>query len=433
MGILNRIALENQRRPRALLSLDKALERLIIDIYGGGLTASGVSVNSDTAMRLITVHSCVKVLSQTISQLPCHVMEMDGRMTQKAKDFYLYELLHDQPNSWMTAAEFWGMSEAHIASRGNFYAYKSGLPGRPIKELIPLAAGAVQQVVQNPDYSLTYQVLVEEGRVVNAALEDGFVTKTGSKILNFPGEKIMHLRGLVLNGFMGINPIQYVRETMGLALAGEQFLARFFGSGMHPGAVIKHPLSLNTLAHADLKKKLQEKYQGLGKSHEFMLIDEGMDITFPPIKLVDAQFLEWGKFTDAQICGLFRVPLMLIQSAEQPPTNASAEQFMLSFVVHSLMPILVNAEKAIRRDLMTPEERKRYFVKFSVGGLLRGDFKTRMEGYQTAINTEIMSPNEVRELEDMNPYQGGDEYRTRTSTVKQSGGLPAPGDQGAPK
>ena len=388
-------------RPQAALS--GALERLILDTYGGFSTSSGVSVNSDTAMRLITVQNCVRVRAATISQLPCHVMERSGRMKNKAEGFYLYELLHDQPNSWMTASEFWGMAEAHICLRGNFYAYKAGLPGRPVRELIPFPPGIVQKVTQNPDYSLDYEIHLPNG-----------------DIKHLSHDQILHVRGLTLNGYLGVNPIEYARETIGLGLASEKFLARFFGKGMRPGVVFEHPQILSAPAFANRKAALKEKYEGLGASWEMMLIDEGMKATFPEIKLVDAQFLEQMKMTEAQICGLFRVPLMLIQSGDKTPTYASAEQFMINYSVIGVTPDIVNYEKAIRRDLLTPEERKKYFAKFSVDGLLRGDFKTRMEGFQIGVNTEIINPNEARDLMDMNPYEGGDVYKTRTSTMKET-------------
>lgn len=372
--------------------------------YGGVFpNQSGFPVDSETAMRLITVHNCVRVRAATIAQLPLHIMEKKGRVRSAAEDFYLYEKLHDQPNSWMTSSEFWGMAEAHVCLRGNFYAFKLGLEGRPIQEIIPLGPDVVQRVRQNQDYSLTYELQLSNGEKKE-----------------YPQEKILHLRGLTTNGVVGVNPIEQARETMGLTGASITFLSRYFGKGMHPGAVVKHPLTLNTQAHASLKKSLKEKYAGLGKSWDLMLIDEGMDIQFPQIKLVDAQFLELMKMNEAQICGMFRVPLMLVQSGDKAPTYASAEQFMLAYSIYGVTPDCVNYEKAIRRDLLTPEERRKYYAKFNVNALLRGDFKTRMEGYQIGINSEVLSPNEARGLEDLNPYDGGDEYRTRTSTVRET-------------
>lgn len=384
--------------------------------YGGITpTQAGVAVDSNSAMQLMTVHNCVKVLSQSIAQLPLHLMVQNKGRKEKSVAHYLYRLLHDQPNSWMTASEFWGMAVAHISLRGNFYAYKIGIPGRPILELIPIKADAVQEVIQETDYSLSYKIRMPNKESSSASGEGA---PSGGEVKIIPGNKIMHLRGLTLNGFMGINPIQYARESIGQGMASEHFISRFFGKGMHPGAVFKHPLSLSASAHKNLKENLKKKYEGLGKSWEFMLIDEAMEVEFPEIKLIDQQFLEIGKFNQAQICGMFRVPLMLVQSGDKAPTYASAEQFMLAFVTHALTPIIVNIEQAIKRDLLTEEEKRKYYPKFSMAGLLRGDMKSRYEAYATAIDKEIMNPNEIRALEDMNPYPGGEEYRTRTSSMK---------------
>jgi len=372
--------------------------------YGGITpTQAGVSVDSDSAMRLMTVQNCVRVRAFTISQLPCHIMEKKGEQKNKATDFYLYEKLHDQPNSWMTSAEFWAMAEAYICLRGNFYVYKMGIEGRPIKELIPLKSDTVTEVEQNEDFSLTYHVKMRDGTIEP-----------------IPGSRLMHLRGLTLDGITGVNPIEYARETIGLGIASNQFLGRYFSKGLHPGAVIKHPMPLSGTAFANRRKALKERYEGLGKAWEFMLLDENMDISFPQIKLIDAQYLEQMKMNEAQICGLFRVPLMLIQSGDKTPTYASAEQFMLSYSIYGVTPDCVNYEKAIRRDLLTPQERKKYYAKFEIRALLRSSFKEQMDSFATGIDKEILNPNECRALLDYNPYKGGDEYRTRTSSMKES-------------
>lgn len=395
---------KNTFSPKAHFS--EYIQQKILEIYGGGVTSSGVSVNSETAMRLITVQNCVRVRTATIGQLPCHIMERAGKMRNKAEDFYLYELLHDQPNSWMTSTEFWAMVEAFVCLRGNFIAFKSRLPGRPIRELIPISWDRVEKCEQHEDYSLTYDIRMANG-----------------EIRTYTQDQIMHIRGLLtLDGFTGVNPIQYARETMGNGIAQVKHLGNFFGKGMRPGAVIEHPQNLNSQAYSNLKENLKKKMAGLGTHWDLVLIDEGMKIQFPEIKLVDAQYLELMKMNEAQICGLFRVPLMLVQSGDKAPTYASAEQFMLAYSIYGVTPDIVNYEKAIRRDLLTQEEKERYYAKFSIDGLLRGDFKTRMEGFQIAIDKEIMNPNEVRDLLDMNPYKGGDEYRTRTSTTKDNGG-----------
>jgi len=386
-------------RPNA--AIPSTLERLILDIYGGGSTASGVSVTSDTAMRLITVQNCVRMRAATLQRIPCHIMERNNGRIAKAENFYLYEKLLHQPNSWMSAPDFWGMAEAYISLRGNFVCYKVMVRDQ-IRELLPITSEMLHSITQNPDYSLDYEIRFPDG-----------------SIRHLNGSQVLHLRGLTLNGYSGVNPIEYARETIGLRQASRQFLAQYFGKGMRPGVIFEHPLTLSAAAYANRKAALSEKYQGLGKHWEMMLIDEGMKATFPEIKLVDAQFIEQMKLTDAQICGLYRVPLMLVNAGDKEPTYASAEQFMLFYQMFSIDN--VNYESALRRDILTEEERQRYYFKFNVNALMRGSMKDRAEFYRNMINSEVLSPNECRELEDMNPYDGGNEYRTRTSTVRQPG------------
>ena len=396
MGIISRL-----KRPQAMNS--HQLQKLIIDTYGGGMTSSGISVSSDTALRLATVQKCVRVRAATMASLPCHIMTKQGEMKEKAEDFYLYEKLLNQPNSWMTSALFWSMVEAYVCLRGNFLAYKSGLPGRPLKELIPINWDKIEKVEQNEDYSVTYTIRLKNGEL-----------KTLSQ------DQVMHIRGLLtLDGYTGVNPIQYFRETIGLGLASERFLTKYFGRGLQPGAIVKHPLSLSAQGNANLKAVVKEKYEQLKTDQNFMLLDEGMDITFPTIKLVDAQYLEIMKMNESDICGLFRVPLMLIQSGDKTPTYASAEQFMINYSTIGVSPDCRNYEQSIRKDLLSEEEKKKYYAKFEMRGLLRGAFKDQMEGFAVAIDKEIMNPNECRDVLDMNPYKGGDVYKTRTSTTKQ--------------
>ena len=381
------------------------LSRLIASTYGGGTTNTGIAVNTDNAMRAMAVHSCVKILSNSVAQLPCQLMEDIEGVKNKAKDHYLYDILHDQPNEWMTAPEFWGMVIAHLNLRGNFYCIKSGLPGRPIRELIPLALGVVEEVIQAPDYGLFYKVRRPDGGTVDT----------------IPGSKIMHIRGLVLNGYMGLNPVAYARESIGLALATEKHGAKLFSHGTMLGGVLKYPGHFKDVGTA--KKVIEgfnEVYSSVENAHKTALLEDGMTWEKMQMSSVDSQFLEARNFQKKEITDLFfGIPLSLLQSGDKVATYASSEQFALSYVTYALMPILVNIEKAIRRDLLTKEERNRFYAKFSAAGLLRGDMAARFAAYQIGINSQILNPNTCRDWEDLNPYIGGELYATRTSTIKQ--------------
>ncbi len=415
-------------RPKAMTSDD--LSRLILSTYGGGTSATGISVNADSAMRAMAVHSCIKILANSVAQLPCHMMQIVKGNKEKAEDFYLYPILHDQPNAWMTAPEFWGMVIACLNLRGNFFALKSGLPGRPIRELIPLAVGAVEEVIQTSSYGLFYKVRRPNGDQ-NASDNGGGIGQIASTVVDtVPGDRIMHIRGLVLNGFMGLNPIAYARESIGLALATEKHGAKLFAHGTMLGGILKWDKHFKTDADAQrVIQSFNEVYSSVENAHKTALLEDGLNWEKMQMTSEDSQFMEARKFQKKEIVDLFfGMPLAMLQSGEKTATFASAEQFALQYVTYALLPYLVNIEKAIRRDLLAEEEKKRYYAKFAVGGLLRGDMDSRFRAYQTAINTEIMNPNEARDLEDMNPYPGGDEYRTRTSTINPGKTLKASGN-----
>lgn len=409
------------RLPRPKAMNPHELEKMIRSVFGGGSTHSGVSVSTDRAMREGTVFSCVNILSRVTGMLPCHMMESSGDKRNIAKDFYLYPLLHDMPNNWMTSSDFWGMSMVHQLMRGNFFAFKNtGLdPKGKTRELIPLAPGRVQKVIQAANYELFYEVLLPDENSTDVTY-DGYSQPTGTITKIFPASQIFHLRGLTVNGVVGLNPIQYVRESIGLSLAAEEFGARYFGQGIHPGIIVEHPQKLKD--PKTFRESFQEVYAGLGQTHQALILEEGMKANKISIDPKDAQFLELRKFQKNEIVDIFfGMPLTVMNSGDNVPTYASAEQFSIGFVIYALLPWLVSIEKAIYRDLLSPEERKTYYAKFQARGLQRGSFSEQMTAFQIAINTEIMNPNECRELLDLNPYSGGEAYRTRTSTVKDLG------------
>ena len=391
-------------QPQAASSV---LEKLILEHFGGGGTASGISVNSDSAMRLMTVHNCVKVLYNCMSQIPCHLMqEVDG-VKSKAKDHSLYRVIGKFPNGWMTRSEFWGLVEVHVSTRGNFLAFKTRAKGE-IRELLPIAPDRVREIKQNRDWSLTYKITPAEG----------------GEPKDYSQSEIFHVRGMSLNGYSGLNPIAYARESIGLGLASEKFLSRYFGRGVHPSAVIRHPGQLNSKTYANLRAVLKEKYEGLSSDQNqgFMFLDEDMNIEFPPIKLVDAQFLELGRFNEAQICGMFGVPLMLVQAGDNPTTFASASEFKRFFIDSVIASKANNYETCVDRDCLKIEDQSRYYTKFNVNSLLRGNLTERIAAYKDGINVEMFCPDECRAWEDLNPTPdgSGQEFRTRTSTIKES-------------
>ncbi len=387
-------------RPKAIST---EMERLIRENFGGGSTSSGVAVNSESAMRMITVQKCVRVLYNCISQLPCHLMEEDeNEKKSKAKRHPLYRVIGKRPNGWMAAPQFWGLAIVHVCLRGNFYAFKV-VVNEQVKELLPIHPDRIHEVVQNDDWSLTYKIATKNGGVQD-----------------YPQSKIFHLRGMSYDGITGINPIQYARECIASGLAAERFIGNYFGKGMHPGAVIRHPQFLDPKTHANLWEAFKKKYAGLANSQDLMLLDEDMKIEFPPIKLVDQQFLDEQKFTDAQICGLFGVPLFLVQSGDRPETYASAGEFKRTFVDTVIAPIAANFETTIDMSCIPENEQDRFYTKYNLNVLLRGNPKERAEFYSALIGCKMLNPNEGRAFEDWNAYDGGDVYENPNTSSPSS-------------
>lgn len=389
--------ISNVIRPQAVSS---TLESQIREYFGGGSTSSGVAVNSDTAMRLVTVYNCVKVLYNCISQMPCQLMEDVNDVKNKATNHPLYKVISKRPNGWLTASELWGKAIVDVSMRGNFVAFKT-MVGKNVREILPINPDRLQAIKQNPDFSLSYKIAGPNGETAQ----------------DYPQSKIFHIRGLSLDGITGMNPIHYARECIGLGMAGEKFIAQYFGKGMHPGAIVEHPLTLSPAAHKNMREALKEKYAGLNNAQDLMLIDEGMKIQFPTIKLVDQQFLELMKMTEAQICGMFGVPLILVQAGSTPATYASSVQFKQSFVDFTLAPIAVSFESSIDRDLLTVPEQDTLYSKFNMGSLLRGNMAERFAAYAIGITNKFMNSNQARALEDWNPREGGDVYENPNTSV----------------
>lgn len=359
---------------------------------GAGVNA-GVAVSEYNAMQSTAVYACVRVLAETVASLPLPVYKRLSRGKEKAFNHPIYPLLHDMPNPDMTSFTFRETLMGHLLLWGNAYAQiiRDKKSGRVI-ELWPLY----------PD-RMTVDRDLQSGEVFYQYSGNG-------NIVTLRREQVFHIPGLGFDGMKGYSPVHMAREAIGLALATEEFGARFFANGARPGGILEHPGVVKD--PEKLRKSWEEVYKGVKNSHKIAVLEEGMkyhEIGIPP---EDAQFLETRKFQLNEICRIFRVPPHLVADLERA-TFSNIEHQSIEFVVHTIRPWLVRWEQAITKCLLRPEERMEYFAKFTVDGLLRGDFKTRMEGYAIGRQNGWYSANDIRELEDLNPVdakQGGDIY-----------------------
>ncbi len=375
-------------RPRA-----STLERLILDTYGGVTTASGIQVTPDKAMRIGAVYACVLVLSQSVAQLPLHLYLRTGREREHLTDHYLTLLMENQPNEWMTSFEFKQLAMVHLLLRGNSFWLKTRGTNGQVRELIPIPPDRVKGVQQDESYRLTYHI-----------------KRSDNEVDIIPAEAILHLRGLSLDGIRGVSPIEYAREMLGLAIATERHGAKLFSQGTRLGGILSHPGKLSPEAAQRIKESFNEQYASVENAYKTAVFEEGMKWESITMTADDAQFLESRQYQRSEIAGFFRVPAHFINDL-QNATFSNVEHLDLAFVKHCLMPWLVNLEQCLQRDLLTSVEKKDHYFKFNVDGILRGDSISRSISYQRAIMGGWMNPNEVRELEDRNPYPEGSTFQ----------------------
>lgn len=388
----------------------KMLESLF---SGASSTGTGMSVTTTTALAHAAVFSCVRVLAESAGQLPLQLYRSKGRERLKATDHPLYSLLHGRPNSYMTAQEFVECVVAHLALRGNFYAFinRNGDPKGPVRELLPFNPGAVTPFLAPDTFDPLYRVRFTNGR---------------EEIL--PPEKVLHVRLFSLDGLVGLSPVTQGRESLGLSMATERHGAKLFSNGARPGGVLQTPTTLSPEAAARLREDWALKHEGIENSNRVAILEEGLTWAQTGLSSEDSQFLETRKYQRSEIAGLFRVPPHMIGDLDKA-TFSNIEHQALEFVTNGLLPYLTRIEQRIAMQLLTPVERETLYAKFSVNALLRGDMNTRSTFYQRLEQCGAMSPNEIREYEDLNPRVGGDVWLTPLNMASVAD--PALGDPAA--
>ena len=361
-----------------------------------GPTSSGKVVNEKSAMQTTAVYACVRILSETIASLPLHTYQKTDKGKEKAVDHQLYHLLHDEPNPEMTSFVFRETLMGHLLLWGNAYAQVIRDGRGKVMALYPLMPD--KMTVHRSEGGELYYSYSKEGK---------------EHVLKH--WEVLHIPGLGFDGLLGHSPIAMAKNAIGMAIATEEYGANFFNNGANPGGVLEHPRILKDPER--VRKSWNSVYAGSGNAHKVAVLEEGM--SFKPIGIPpeQAQFLQTRKFQLNEIARIFRVPPHMIGDLEKS-SFSNIEQQSLEFVKYTLTPWLSRWEMAMKKSLLSPSEKKDYFIKHNVEGLLRGDYKTRMEGYSIGIQNGFLSPNDVRELEDLNTIEHGDVYAVNGNMLK---------------
>ena len=325
-----------------------------------GSSTAGKNVTERSAMQMTAVYSCVRVLSEAVAGLPLHLYKYrsDGGK-EKAIDNPLYFLLHDEPNPEMTSFVFRETLMTHLLLWGNAYAQVIRNGKGEVVALYPLMPNRMS-VDRDENGRLYYKYY--RGN-------DEAIRNKEYEVVLSPYD-VLHIPGLGFDGLVGYSPIAMAKNAIGLAIATEEYGAKFFANGAAPSGVLEHP---GTLKNPDkVRESWNATFGGSHNANKVAVLEEGMKYSPISISPEQAQFLETRKFQINEIARIFRVPPHMVGDLEKS-SFSNIEQQSLEFVKYTLEPWLVRWEQSMVRSLLTANEKQEYFIKFNVDGLLRGD------------------------------------------------------------
>lgn len=348
--------------------------------------AAAVTVTEETAMQISAVWACVKLLAETVASLPVNTYKITDTGREPAPDFWFAQLMNRKPNRYQTRVEFFETLMLNLALHGNAY-FKKTVVGGKIRSLMPLMSGQVEPA------------LLEDGSVVYQYMSDGGVEVYSEK-------SIWHIK-LYGNGIIGKSPLGFGRNMLGIAQAAEKATTKIYTNGGKRSGV----LSLDRLLTPEQRDAVRANFSTLttGTSERLLVLENGMK--FDPISMSpqDIELLASRKFQIEEICRWFGVPSVLVNDTSGSTSWGSGiEQLVSGFYKLNLRPYLERIENSVACNLFSEQEAKEYEFEFDFEGLLRSDFKSRLEGYRTAVAGTIMTPNEVRKLEGLPMVTGGD-------------------------
>lgn len=381
-----------------------------------GPTAAGKTVNERSAMQLTAVYACVRILAEGIAGVPLHLYKCGKNGSrEKALDHPLYFLLHSEPNSEMTSFVFRETLMTHLLLWGNAYAQIIRDGRGQMIALYPLMPDRMR-VDRNENGQIYYRYQL--------GANESHLDKAGT--VDLSPKDVLHIPALGFDGLVGYSPIAMARNSIGMAIACEDFGASFFRNGAAPSGVLEHPGVLKN--PEKLRAAWETQYGGSRNSGRVAVLEEGMKFNPIAIPPEQAQFLETRKFQVDEIARIFHVPPHMIGDLERS-TFSNIEQQSLEFVKYTLNPWVCCWEQALTRSLLRTTEKLEYSIKFNVDGLLRGDYQSRMNGYAVGRQNGFLSANDVRELENMEKIsaeQGGNLYLVNGNMIKMTDAVTNP-------
>ncbi|MBP2027408.1 HK97 family phage portal protein [Acetoanaerobium pronyense] len=356
-----------------------------------GISSNDVNVKGKNALKVATVFSCFRILTEGISKLPVKMYKNN----KKDSSHYLYNILKIRPNPLMSAMDFWKTLEFQRNLNGNAYAYidfdkKTGL----IKALYPITSSKVKKI------------LVDDTRITKK--EMWYIIEDNGDTFKIPSDEMLHIKGLTDNGLVGISPIDYLVDLIENAKSGTDYINKFYKNGMQTKGIIHYVGDLNQRAEENFRNRFERMSSGLNNAHRVSLLPIGYQYQAISQKLAESQFFENNNLTIREIASAFGVKMHQINDLSRA-TFSNLEESMKEFYIETLQPVLTAYEQELMYKLLrTDEIEAGYYLKFNIDVILRSDLQKRFESYQKGIQNGIYTSNEVREKEELEPKEGGD-------------------------
>lgn len=366
-------------------------DRKPIFSFFGSTPTAGVEVDNETALKYSTFWACVKIISETIAYLPWHVHQ-EGNKKRAFSEHHLDNIIYKRPNYEQNSFIFKELMYRQALTWGNFYAEieRNGLGD--IVNLWPIDASRVD-LTRDSSGRLVYDVANQGAS--NSALY---------------ANDIFHVKGPSPDGIRGYSIIEMAKESISMGLAAESFGASFFGNGAIPGTVITNDgtAKLDKDGIKNLKATWNREHKGPRNRHKTEYLDRGLKVQPIGIPPGDAQFIETRQFQNTEMCRWFRMPPHKVADLLRA-THNNIESSNIEFVTDAILPWVTRCEKEADFRLLGHEPR--LYTKMKIMGLLRGDSAARKEYYKALADLGVLSIDEIRELEDLDPLEKDGDLR----------------------
>lgn len=376
----------------ASINLANLRDPELIRLFGGGRASSaGVTVDEETALSTGTVIQAVRLISETMGMLPLHVNERVGsnREKRRASNHPLYSVLHHRPNPEMTRMEFVSRCVGQMILHGNAFAEIVRDGGGRVRSLWPIPDRLVE-IKRDPETMELYYT-------VNVAGE--------RKPLR--ASQMLHVPVFCTEGVRAKGLLHYGKDAIGAMVAAEQSTGDLYANGLQPSAILTHPKTLGDEGKKNVGESIMDRHGGLGNRGRILILEEDMKYTPMGITPKDAELIASRKFSVLEVARHTNIPPHMLMDLERA-TFSNIEEQGRQLTTYTFGPYCARIEQKMNNVLFDTPEADRFFVEFNVDALLRGNIVARYQAHQIAIQSGIMSRNEVRDLEGLPPFEGGD-------------------------